>query len=371
MQFENWINIRSGISEVSEKLATKPCKICYLGNSVTVQKNGYRTILHPAINKYFDHAHQPINAGIGGVGSLACAFFINDFVVRHKPDICFVECTTADNGGATPLHLIGPAVEGIIKQLLSNNISVCLLNLYRNKDLYYSFDEVFSIYERIADHYKIPSINIQGAISKLIEDGIYTTEEITYDGIHTTSLGAQITAEKILEGLKEIISSSTHLININEPLYSDIYQYTGIVPATIQMLKTTNDYQTGKFRGLIPYVEIFSNNEILFTPIDGELICVLVIADDQSGVITVDSNNTFSHIQLYDEWCEKERLQVIILDNAVKANFPIKLFLADVDKAERGANTTPNPNIRKAKSLKVIGFMVRHFDNNYKKYNLW
>ena len=165
-----WLNVRSGLGEISGALNAGSVKIAFLGNSVSAQKEGYRLYLQQNISKHFGHKFQFVNASLGGIGSLACSFLVDDFVLRHKPDMCFVECATADTGGATPLQYIGPAVEGIIGQLISNNIKVCLIYLYRHKDDFLVNEKVIGLYEQVARHYKIPSLNIHEAIAGLISD---------------------------------------------------------------------------------------------------------------------------------------------------------------------------------------------------------
>ena len=101
----------TGLRNVAERLAAGPASIAYLGNSVTVQKDGYRPHLHAGLIRRFGRAHRQINAGFGAVGSLGSVCTMDDLVIRHRPALCFVECMTGDMG--VGLHAdIGPALEG-------------------------------------------------------------------------------------------------------------------------------------------------------------------------------------------------------------------------------------------------------------------
>ena len=96
---------RVGFQSFNTDLQTRACKIAFLGNSVTAQKEGYAYQLASQINDYFHPTHEFIFAGIGGIGSLASCFLIEDFVLRHQPDFCFVECTLLILAMQLPLNI--------------------------------------------------------------------------------------------------------------------------------------------------------------------------------------------------------------------------------------------------------------------------
>jgi len=367
-----WLNVRSGLGEISDALNAGSAKIAFLGNSVSAQKEGYSLYFQQNINNHFGHKFQFVNASLGGIGSLACSFLVDDFVSRHKPDLCFVECATADIGGATPLQYIGPAVDGIIGQLLSNNIKVCLVHLYRHKDDFLLEEKVIGLYEQVAKHYKVPSLNIHKAIAGLILDEGFVAEKIVYDGLHTTPDGAVLTAGLLFKAFVKFIQTnkSGQTADI-APVYVNCFRYTNILPATPEMLSFPGAGLQGRYRGLILYLQIGHGNEITFIPENCELAGIMVIVDGGSGVVKVSSHGAISNIQLFDEWCGKERIQAIILDSPHKQGLPFKISLADNSSGERGANAAPNIHVKKAESLKVIGFLLRYSGATYLKKRLW
>jgi len=369
---EKWLNVRSGLGGIADTLHAGSTKIAFLGNSVSAQKEGYRLYLQQNINNHFGHKFHFVNASLGGIGSLACSFLVDDFVLRHKPDICFVECTTADIGGATPLQYIGPAIEGIIAQLLSNNVKVCIIHLYRHKDDLLLKKKVTALYERVAKHYKIPSLNVHEAISGLISGEKSTPEKIVYDGVHTTPDGAIITAGLVFEAFVKLIQTNDQdQTAVITPLYANCFRYTNILPATTEMLLLPEAGSQKKYRSLISYLEIGQGNEITFIPENCELAGLLVIADSGSGVVKVDSQGVISNIQLFDEWCGNERIQAIILNGTYKRGLPVKISLADISSGERGASGALNSHVKKAESLKLIGFLLSYQGATYLKERLW
>ena len=80
------------IGRVLLNLSARPGPVAYLGNSVTAQKDGFRTLLHPLIEAECENRLRAVNAGFGGVGSLASVCFMDRLVVRHAPRLCFIAC---------------------------------------------------------------------------------------------------------------------------------------------------------------------------------------------------------------------------------------------------------------------------------------
>src|SRR6266516_2318846 len=105
------IEPRRGLGNAATMLSRRIGRIAYLGNSVTAQREGFRPLLHERLTAHFGQPHRLINAGLGGVGSLASLFTMEDLVLRFAPDLCFIECTTGDMGVRTPVTTIGPILE--------------------------------------------------------------------------------------------------------------------------------------------------------------------------------------------------------------------------------------------------------------------
>ena len=366
-----WFNIRSGLSDISKKLTTATRKIAYLGNSLTAQKNGYRFFLHNRLIDHFKQNHQSVNAGMGGVGSMACSFLLNDFVIRHHPDLCFIECSVADAGSATPLAMIGPAVEGMIRQLKKEGIAICILYLYRTETTNVSMQEVIAIYEKIAEHYQIPSINIHSFLSDKIERKDISETDIVYDGIHTTEFGAGLTAEQILQAFKTILHRESSLIAKEDPMYETALQFVNIMPADPSMLELEKPYFLKRFKLLISYLEFDTLNTLKCSCTDGNIIGFFVVADRDSGVIEVGVGNSKIAVQLFDEWCDKERIQAVLLKEPIPANKEIIVSLSDQSTGEYGANGEMTLAVKKAANVKIIGFMVHHHHATFHKNKLW
>lgn len=100
-----------------------------MGNSVASQKVGLKLFLKEKLDSISGFNHN-INAGLGGVGSIASYFIVGDFVIRHKPNIYFVECTVADIGSAMPISSIGSPIFGINKRRVATSVNIYVIHLY-------------------------------------------------------------------------------------------------------------------------------------------------------------------------------------------------------------------------------------------------
>src|SRR5436305_597593 len=103
------VAVRGSTEAAWRALATRPGAIAYLGASVTQQRDGFRPRLHARLEESLA-APRMVNAGIGGVGSMAGLFYMDDFVLPRRPELCLVEFLTADIGGFTPTNMVADAV---------------------------------------------------------------------------------------------------------------------------------------------------------------------------------------------------------------------------------------------------------------------
>lgn len=362
---------RNGLPRLLEILSQKICKIAFLGNSVTAQRNGYRSYLSDLITNEFKPQHHFINAGIGGVGSFASAFFVDDFVLRHKPDICFVECTVADIEGATPTHYITDSIHGIIKKLQSQKIVICFLYLFNSSKSTKKCNQVISLYENVLSQYGIPSINIYQTFSNNVNFGKTTINDLFIDGVHTTDLGARLTAKYIFNGIKNICQLKTE-----ENIWTDVIdqphfklEFTKIIKPEEWVIQSSKNISRNKFKGVISYIELKNSEFISFKVAEGAFCGILLVVDQYSGVISIQHNSNDILVQTFDNWCDKERLQVVILEQPIKYNTTITISLSEFDRADRGANIFPNIQVKKGTSTKIVGFL-NSLDNRPDKINL-
>ena len=362
---------REGLDALKSDLNERPCKIAFLGNSVTAQKEGYVHQLASQINDYFPPTHEFIYAGIGGIGSLASCFLIEDFVLRHQPDFCFVECTVADIGYATPPQYLKPALEGIIQKLISLSTKICFLHLHNTHTLPERSDEIIWEYEEVLDYYKIPSINVREKINLGILDKDFQVTDILYDGVHTTNQGALIYSDLIMKALISILNFGTDDFSQPNNRLESSFRYTQIVLPESLLQDTSELLVKARFRGLIKYIQMGNAYTFETSLDDGMIIGFFIIADDTSGVIHICFGHNSFHVQTYDQWCNKERIQAVILEKPVPQFEKFRISLTTLDSAKRGANGTPNNYKKMGSTFKFMGLMVAYSNEPKLKVRLW
>lgn len=93
-------NPRNGIPNTIGRLATgQPVRIAYFGGSITAQK-GWRIASRLWLQQQYPTAGiSEINAALGGTGSDLGAFRLYRDVLRHTPDLVFVEFAVSRSPG--------------------------------------------------------------------------------------------------------------------------------------------------------------------------------------------------------------------------------------------------------------------------------
>lgn len=359
----DWIKPRGGFGELGERLSSRDCKIAYVGASVTAQKEGYRPYLHQRLIGHFGRAHTAINASIGAVGSITAVFTLDELVLRHRPDLCLIEYSTGDMDNKTPLDQIGPVLEGIVRRLQAIDCQVCFLYLYRRDQNFDDLNPVLREYERIADYYHIPSLNIGRGIEAGISAGELVTAELFRDLVHTTPRGSERTAEFIERGLLQILSDKPKQPNYLElvgqsDLFAKNFRHAQVVPMQPPMLKDRSHFSRDTFRFLYDYIRIDSQNAIE-CQFDGELVGMMVVVGKESGIIQVRVPGETRLYSLWDADCFYDRLTTQIFFPFFPPRTPIQIRLTE-QAIDYTTCRRPLEDIGKIrKNLRVIGFMAR------------
>jgi lysophospholipase L1-like esterase len=167
---------RSGLPNFFAKLeAGGPVRIAYLGGSIT-EAWGWRDLSRDWFAKQYPQANVgQIRATISGTGAEFGACRLQNHVLRHSPDLVFIEFAV-NGAGATTRRAIR-SVEGLIRQIRRNDpaTDVCLVFtvsegmiqlLKQNQS-----PQVVANMKTVADHYGVPTIDFGPGVIRLILDG--------------------------------------------------------------------------------------------------------------------------------------------------------------------------------------------------------
>lgn len=168
---------RKGMPNFLKKATTAGAavKVAYFGGSITAQA-GWRPKTLAHFKQAFPTAQfSEVNAAIGGTGSDLGVFRLQQDVLRHKPDLMFVEFATND-GGASPEQIFR-CLEGIVRQTWRTlpECDICFVYTLVEASvpalLEGKFQRSASAMEKIADHYGIPTIHMGMEVTRLAKEG--------------------------------------------------------------------------------------------------------------------------------------------------------------------------------------------------------
>lgn len=192
----------------------QPFVIAYLGGSITAGAGAsdagatsYRALVTRWFRETFPQARvREVNAAIGGTPSDLGAFRVQRDVLEKRPDLVFVEF--AVNDGGLPDASVNRAMEGIVRQIRRDNprTDICFLYTLAREHLpdfaAERLPRTMRLHEAVAEHYKIPSVNLAAAAARKINGGLMTWDAFSKDTVHPTDAGYQIYADVITAWLQ-------------------------------------------------------------------------------------------------------------------------------------------------------------------------
>ena len=249
---------RGGTPNFRAKLdAGKSVKIAYLGGSITAAP-GWRVQSRQWFAAQYPKAIvEEIHAAIGGTGSDLGVFRLQNDVLRHKPDLLFVEFAVND-GGASP-EQIHKAMEGIVRQTWQADPTIDIWFVYTLHEKMLpdlqagKMPRAASAMEELADLYQIPSIHFGVKVAELVDSGelifkapkpenIVTAKPAVFssDGVHPhVETGHRIYTETIARSWPVIRDAATktgpHVVP--KPLRDDNWEQARQVAITPDMLR--------------------------------------------------------------------------------------------------------------------------------------
>lgn len=161
---------RDGLPRVLAKLAAgQTVRIAYLGGSITEAENGWRTLSREWLAQEFPAATiEEIRATISGTGADFGATRLQAHVLRHAPDLVFVEF--AVNGAGNSATRGRRTVEGLVRQLRSAESAPDILFVYTIAEFMLPGlragrpPATVATLEEVAAHYGVPSVDFAPAV---------------------------------------------------------------------------------------------------------------------------------------------------------------------------------------------------------------
>ncbi|KAL1524392.1 hypothetical protein AB1Y20_019287 [Prymnesium parvum] len=240
---EELLHLRSGLPRLRDTLrgrgGTDALRVCFLGGSVTEQRNGYR----PRLGKWLAGAaaaagvqFEEVPAFCGNCGSKVLAFMIADWVVARRPQLVFVEL--AINDGDTLLESsdeegVGAAMEGIVRHVRDAlpRCEICMLHMFVRDDLPLHLrsgtkawadnedvaaaltyhERVPELHGRVCERYGIPSISLSPLMARVPSS---LRSLIFRDDCHFNDNGAAFVATALCAALRSVLDCGGATTNL-------------------------------------------------------------------------------------------------------------------------------------------------------------
>ena len=243
---------RGGLPNVAAKVAAgQAVKVAYFGGSITAA-NGWRVKTLAWLKEKYPAARwSEINAAIGGTGSDLGTYRLGYDVLRHQPDLLFVEFAVND-GGTDPAE-IQRNMEGIVRQTWKADgaTDICFVYTLTGDMVKHFADGKFpraaSAMEGVADHYRIPSMHFGVEVVKRVDAGTLvfkadkdpTPEQratigdkavFSHDNVHPLDAGHAIYAEVVARHLPGLLTGTAGPHALGAPLVADNTERAQMLP---------------------------------------------------------------------------------------------------------------------------------------------
>jgi lysophospholipase L1-like esterase len=385
---------RGGLGNVVTKLnAGRDVKIAYFGGSITAA-NGWR----PKTLKWFQQTWpnakiSEINAAIGGTGSDLGVYRNAQDVLRHRPDLVFVEFAVND-GGASPEN-IWRGMEGIVRQTWKANpeTDICFVYTFQRgqeNDLKNgNFPRSSSAMEKLADYYNIPSISVAYKMNELLQAGKLwivpekdengkdkpTPEDVllfSTDGVHPVDGAHQVYAEVVADAIKQMAAnarSGAH--ELNAPMQADNWENAKIVLLQQAMLtpgwKKLDDKSSfkGFFNRMPEMWEATAPGEKITFRFKGTSVKLYDLLGPDGAKVKVTLDGKESTTQRFDKYCSYHRLATLWIGDGltdtehtvtveILPEQPDRSIVTDIEKNKPGFD----PKKYDGTAMRVGGIML-------------
>jgi hypothetical protein len=345
------IEPRNGLGGRGAKLSDEPLSIAYFGASVTAQRDGYRPRLHEGLRARFGQNHRSVFAGVGGIDIVSAAFLADEFVVRHRPDLCLIEFTSAELIRSSTITEAEAAMDGVVARLIGAGIRPCVVHLPR-REWHGEHADLLGTFERVAERHGIPSIDLTAVF---LDQVATTAEPLFRDLVHTTEAGAELAAELIADAIESIAAQDRPGEDGGETLnpVANPYRHAHVLPVAAD--HGAGAAEMGLFRLQLPYLELPLGSRIR-RRLTEQLAGLLMVVGPESGELEIADSAGRQRLMAWDEFCHYERFTACVFDRPCEAGgeFSIELTSTVPDYAScRRPVEAPE-----RRTAKVLSYMV-------------
>lgn len=206
-------------------------RVAFLGGSVTTF-DWTEEVADYLEARFPDTEFEFVNAGLGGTPAELGAFRLEEDVFGDGPvDLMFLEF--AVNTGSVE------AMEGIVRHARELNPDIDIVQIHIAASWFSDSIEdglapwPVPDHERVAEHYRNPSLHLYKEVFDDIAQGLYTWEDFSPDGVHPTELGIRVYADFVtgfLEDAWAVSGDASPYGPLPEPLTAKPWDSCSLLP---------------------------------------------------------------------------------------------------------------------------------------------
>lgn len=237
------LQVRTGLPGLAARAtAGGELRVAYLGGSITAA-DGWRSLTTAHLRTLFPRlAIIEIPAGLPGTGSDLGVFRLGRDVLRHRPDLLFVEF--AVNDATMPPERIERTMEGIVRQAwrADPQTDICFVYTVSTPGLpdlaAGRFPPAARAMEAVAAHYGLPSIHLGVEVAQRLAAGSLVfkapaapddARTFSPDGVHPTAAGHRLyfsVVERSLPAL--LVAPAPRPFALPPPLHADNWEHAAL-----------------------------------------------------------------------------------------------------------------------------------------------
>ncbi len=354
---------RDGLPNFFEKaMRGDSIKVAYLGGSITAQA-GWRVYSLEWFQQRFPKAiFSEINAAIGGTGSDFGVFRLTEHVLKFNPDLVFVEF--AVNDSKTSSEKITRSMEGIVRQIWQQNSRTDICFIYTFKEDFLEnlqngpLPNSMLAMEKVADRYKIPTINFGTIVSKLVSNNqliVKDTSEVlngvkvfSPEGVHPYLETGHMIYHKALKRSFEIMvngkKTKTKKRKLSKPIAANYFSNSqmidfneGNLSDNWEVLLIKDSPELHNFGQYLTYVgKAGQTGETLSIRFKGQTIGAYDIMGPDAGMVIIEIDGVvMDTISRFDKYCTYWRMGYFMIDHLEDKDHEVvfKVLATPFDKA--------------------------------------
>ena len=237
------LHVRGGLPGLAARAATGgELRVAYLGGSITAAE-GWRSLTTAHLRAQFPKLTVvEIAAALPGTGSDLGVCRLGYDVLRHRPDLLFVEFAVNDTG--TPAEQIERTMEGIVRQTwrVLPRTDICFVYTVSTPGLpdlqAGRFPPAARAMENVAAHYRIPTLHFGVEVARQLAAGSLIFKQpaapadartFSLDGVHPTPAGHRVYFATLERSLPALLAAETPRPEaLPAPLRADNWEGAGL-----------------------------------------------------------------------------------------------------------------------------------------------